>query len=86
MAAAARRAGVELRVAGPGAVQALTLPSFSAATFIEPMEGYILRMLWALAVDGIIPEDACHDPSGPALDRDQRDRVASVMRALDGVS
>ena len=59
---------------------------FSAATFIEPMEGYILRMLWALAVDGIIPEDACHDPSGPALDRDERDRVASVMRALDGVS
>jgi 4-hydroxy-tetrahydrodipicolinate synthase len=59
---------------------------FGAATFIEPMEGYIRRMLWALAEDGIIPEDACHDPSGPDLDRDERKRVASVMRALEVVS
>jgi 4-hydroxy-tetrahydrodipicolinate synthase len=59
---------------------------FAAATFIEPMEGYIRRMLWALAEDGIIPDEACHDPSGPDLGPDDRARVASVMRALDGVS
>ena len=59
--------------------------AFAAATFTEPMEGYILRMLWVLAQDGIIPEDACHDPNGPALGPDDHARVASAVRAL-GVS
>jgi 4-hydroxy-tetrahydrodipicolinate synthase len=59
---------------------------FAGATFIEPMEGYIRRMLWALAEDGVIPEDACHDPSGPDLDPDERTRLANVMRALDVIS
>jgi 4-hydroxy-tetrahydrodipicolinate synthase len=59
---------------------------FAAATFIEPMEGYIRRMLWALAEDGIIPDDACHDPAGPNLDRDERARLANAMRALDVAS
>jgi len=59
---------------------------FAAATFTEPMEGYIRRMLWALAEDGIIPEDACHDPVGPPLDRDDRARVVRAMRALDGAA
>jgi 4-hydroxy-tetrahydrodipicolinate synthase len=59
---------------------------FGAATFVEPMEGYIRRMLWVLAEDGIIPDEACHDPSGPDLDRGERVRVASVLRALDAVS
>jgi 4-hydroxy-tetrahydrodipicolinate synthase len=54
-----------------------------AVTFSEPMEGYIRRMLWALADDGIIPEDACHDPAGPALDLEERARVTRVLRALD---
>jgi 4-hydroxy-tetrahydrodipicolinate synthase len=59
---------------------------FAAATFTEPMEGYIRRMLWALAEDGVIPDDACHDPVGPSLDRDDRARVVSAMRALDGAA
>ena len=60
--------------------------AFAAATFVEPMEGYIRRMLWALAEDGVIPEDACHDPAGPPLDGDDRARVVSAMRALDGIA
>jgi 4-hydroxy-tetrahydrodipicolinate synthase len=59
---------------------------FAAATFLEPMEGYIRRMLWALAEDGVIPEDACHDPVGPQLDRDERARVVRALHALDGGS
>ena len=59
---------------------------FAGATFTEPMEGYIRRMLWALSEDGIIPEDACHDPVGPSLDRADRARVVSAMRALDAIS
>ena len=58
----------------------------AAATFIEPMEGYIRRMLWVLVEDGIIPEEACHDPVGPSLDREERTRVARAVRELDAVS
>ena len=60
--------------------------AFARATFVEPMEGYIRRMLWSLAADGIIPEEACHDPSGPVLAADQRARVLDVMRTLGPVS
>jgi 4-hydroxy-tetrahydrodipicolinate synthase len=63
-----------------------TCDRFGAVTFSEPMEGYIRRMLWALADDGIIPEDACHDPAGPTLDPEERARVTSVMRALEAHS
>jgi 4-hydroxy-tetrahydrodipicolinate synthase len=59
---------------------------FALATFIEPMEGYIRRILWVLAQDGIIPDDACHDPIGPPLDPSDRARVASAARALDALS
>jgi 4-hydroxy-tetrahydrodipicolinate synthase len=59
---------------------------FAAATFTEPMEGYIRRMLWALADDGVIPDDACHDPEGPPLDPAERARVARVMRTLDSLT
>jgi 4-hydroxy-tetrahydrodipicolinate synthase len=59
---------------------------FAAATFTEPMEGYIQRMLWALAEDGVIPEEACHDACGPELHLDERARLAKAMHALDTVS
>ncbi|MDX2035984.1 MAG: dihydrodipicolinate synthase family protein [Isosphaeraceae bacterium] len=36
-------------------------------TFVAPMEGYIQRMLWCLAIDGVIPREATHDPWGPKL-------------------
>ncbi|MEP6571821.1 MAG: dihydrodipicolinate synthase family protein [Gemmatimonadota bacterium] len=52
----------------------------SQATFIEPMEGYIRRMLWALAEDGVIPEDCCEDPWGPALDPTERDAVRRAVQ------
>lgn len=60
--------------------------TFARATFVEPMEGYIRRMLWSLAADGIIPDDACHDPFGPALASDQHSRVLEVMRTLGPLS
>jgi 4-hydroxy-tetrahydrodipicolinate synthase len=59
---------------------------FARATFVEPMEGYIRRMLWSLAADGIIPDDACHDPFGPALASDHHARVLEVMRTLGPLS
>ncbi|HEV8381353.1 MAG TPA: dihydrodipicolinate synthase family protein [Gemmatimonadales bacterium] len=54
--------------------------AFSQVTFTEPMEGYIRRMLWALAADGVIPAAACDDPWGPDLPGQERE---AVRRAVD---
>jgi len=59
---------------------AAQLDAFSQATFTEPMEGYIRRMLWALAADGVIPDDACDDPWGPALPASERETVRRAVR------
>lgn len=56
--------------------------AFSQSTFTDPMEGYIRRMLWALAAEGVIPDDACDDPWGPALPATQRAAVRQAVREL----
>lgn len=49
------------------------------ATFIEPMEGYIRRMLWAAAAEGAIPREVCDDPWGPPLPGQEREMVEQVV-------
>ena len=56
--------------------------AFGAVTFTGPMEGYIRRMLWALAADGVIPDEACDDPWGPPLPAAERDAVRRFVRAV----
>lgn len=58
------------------------LDAFGEATFRDPMEGYIRRMLWALAADGVIPDEACDDPWGPALAASEREAVRRAVREL----
>lgn len=58
------------------------LDAFGAVTFTQPMEGYIRRMLWALAADGVIPDGACDDPWGPALPAAERDAVQRFVREV----
>jgi 4-hydroxy-tetrahydrodipicolinate synthase len=53
---------------------------FAQTTFIEPMEGYIRRMLWAAAADGALPPYACDDPWGPPIPSGERDAVERVVR------
>ena len=53
---------------------------FAQATFVEPMEGYVRRMLWAAAADGALPPDACDDPWGPALPQAERALVEQTVR------
>lgn len=53
---------------------------FSQATFTEPMEGYVRRMLWAAAADGGLPPDACDDPWGPELSAGDRATVEQAVR------
>ena len=49
------------------------------ATFTEPMEGYIRRMLWAAAADGALPREACDDPWGPPLPESEREAVEQAV-------
>jgi 4-hydroxy-tetrahydrodipicolinate synthase len=58
------------------------LDAFGAVTFTTPLEGYIRRMLWALAADGVIPDDACDDPWGPSLRAAERDPVRRFVREV----
>src|SRR5213078_2803552 len=60
------------------------LDAFSQVTFTAPMEGYIRRMLWALAADGVIPDDACDDPWGPELPAAERETVRRAVREARG--
>jgi 4-hydroxy-tetrahydrodipicolinate synthase len=57
---------------------------FASATFVAPIEGYVRRMLWALAADGVIPDDACDDPWGPELPPAERDAVRRAVREARG--
>ena len=54
------------------------------ATFVDPMEGYIQRMLWAGAVQGAVPWHACHDPWGPTLSQEDKERVRKAVRDVEG--
>ncbi|WP_326820968.1 dihydrodipicolinate synthase family protein [Streptosporangium sp. NBC_01756] len=52
------------------------LDRLAAATFTEPMEGYVQRMLWLAAAEGRIPDSHAHDPYGPGLAEDRELLVA----------
>ncbi|MBN6051801.1 dihydrodipicolinate synthase family protein, partial [Nonomuraea sp. RK-328] len=51
------------------------LDRLAQATFTEPMEGYVRRMLWLAAAEGRIPESHAHDPYGPPLPEGERAEV-----------
>jgi 4-hydroxy-tetrahydrodipicolinate synthase len=56
-----------------------TMDRFAQATFVPPMEGYVRRMLWAMAAEGAIPADACDDPWGPPLPEGEREAVCRAV-------
>jgi 4-hydroxy-tetrahydrodipicolinate synthase len=53
--------------------------------FRAPMEGYIRRMLWALADTGVILQTATADPDGPPLAPAEREEVRRAVRSLAAV-
>jgi 4-hydroxy-tetrahydrodipicolinate synthase len=55
--------------------------ALGATLFGPPVEGYVRRLLWALAADGVLAPDTCDDPWGPGLPPDERDAVAAAVRA-----
>jgi 4-hydroxy-tetrahydrodipicolinate synthase len=50
--------------------------------FIDPMEGYIGRILWALSHLGIIPREAAYDPWGPALRAEEFENIVVVLEEI----
>ncbi|UWE11114.1 dihydrodipicolinate synthase family protein [Actinacidiphila bryophytorum] len=58
------------------------LDRFAEATFYDPIEGYVQRMMWAAVWEGLLPESAAHDPYGPQLPAHERDRVVRCLEEL----
>lgn len=54
------------------------LDRLAAATFTAPMEGYVQRMAWLAAAEGLVPESHAHDPYGPGLPDGERARVLAA--------
>jgi 4-hydroxy-tetrahydrodipicolinate synthase len=55
---------------------------FAMASFTDPVEGYIARMLYALSWLDVVSSEATHDPWGPQLRASDIDAVADFMSAL----
>lgn len=51
--------------------------------FIQPMEGYIGRILYALSKLGVIPVEAANDPWGPPLTSREIENIANVLNVLN---
>ncbi|GAA3260603.1 dihydrodipicolinate synthase family protein [Nonomuraea helvata] len=56
------------------------LDRLAQATFTEPMEGYVQRMLWLAAAEGRVPESHAYDPYGPPLPEEERAGVITASR------
>ncbi|MEU4128957.1 dihydrodipicolinate synthase family protein [Streptomyces wuyuanensis] len=58
------------------------LDAFAEVTFLDPIEGYVQRMLWAAVWEGAVPEEAAHDPYGPDLPDAERRAVVDCLERL----
>lgn len=54
----------------------------SSHTFVQPMEGYIRRMLWVLVHQGVIPMEAANDPWGPGLPASEFAALGTALQQL----
>ncbi|MGW0806482.1 dihydrodipicolinate synthase family protein [Nonomuraea sp. NPDC002799] len=54
------------------------LDRLALATFTEPMDGYVQRMLWLAAAEGRVPESHARDPYGPRLPDGERTAVLAA--------
>ena len=55
---------------------------FAMATFHDPIEGYISRMLYALSWMEIVAPSAIYDPWGPTLENSDLDAIGDFLTAL----
>ncbi|WP_405998519.1 dihydrodipicolinate synthase family protein [Streptomyces sp. NBC_00829] len=67
----------------PGFLRASArLDRFAESTFLDPIEGYVQRMLWAAVWEGLIPEESAHDPYGPRPVGVERGTVVACLEEL----
>lgn len=57
------------------------IDDFAELTFSRPLDRYIVRMLWVLAIEGVIPEDAVNDVLGLSVPAEEVKEIAAVMKA-----
>ncbi|HEY2670430.1 MAG TPA: hypothetical protein VGJ07_08655 [Rugosimonospora sp.] len=60
------------------------LDRFAAATFAQPVDGYVQRMLWIAEAEGRIPADFATDHFGPGLPDDERERTLRALTEVTG--
>lgn len=61
--------------------ESAAMDRFAQATFVDPMEGYVQRMLWALEDDGVLPRGA-YDRHGPPMATASRETVRRAVLAF----
>jgi 4-hydroxy-tetrahydrodipicolinate synthase len=54
----------------------------SEVVFVEPMDGYIGRLLFKLSYLGIIPEESAHDPWGPPVTPIEKEFIKATVDLL----
>jgi len=54
----------------------------SQSLFRAPMEGYIRRILWALAHQGVIERESANDPWGPELAESEFAELGKIVKEL----
>jgi len=62
--------------------QSKFVDQFAMATFTNPMEGYISRMLYTLSWLGVVSPEAIYDPWGPGLPEEEIEKVGDFLTAL----
>jgi 4-hydroxy-tetrahydrodipicolinate synthase len=60
----------------------IRLDALARATFCAPMEGYVQRMAWLAAWQGILPATVGRDPFGPSLSGDEHDQLVRTVDEL----
>mgnify|MGYP001236399434 FL=1 len=63
----------------------LLVDKLAEVTFIQPMEGYIERMLHVLVAQGLVPKEASFDPYGPGVTDKERKAIEEVVKELEGL-
>ncbi len=63
----------------------LALDHLAETIFIQPMEGYIRRLMIALSAEGILPQEETYDPWGPPIPHPERAAIAAAVAKLKTV-
>lgn len=55
--------------------------AYSEVTFAKPLDRYIIRMLWSLVAEGVIPEEAANDPMGLTISKEEIALIKNTIAA-----